>query len=235
VLLDGARRGTREALRFIGGSLNTFSMVACGVNVRVRLVTQIGKVMARAGSRARRQYRIPATQPRRFGATDYAFLARLEQLRYEKRCPTVSYLEYVGQTEGAPCAPQLAGVGLSPASAGAQRSGRRQAAQRQRSGSQQRPDRTALATTGEWSPPPPQFRRGVEENLLANARAVGEVAPGSAWFGAKKGRRSGGCGKYFARSSVPLGRLATLALRCTRASTSSSVLWARNPRGVDQS
>jgi hypothetical protein len=38
-----------------------------------------------------------------------------------------------------------------------------------------------------------------------------------------------------ALAGVPLARLATLALRCTRASTSSSVLRARNPRGVERS
>jgi hypothetical protein len=48
-------------------------------------------------------------------------------------------------------------------------------------------------------------------------------------------REGGGLVVEVIRIEVPLGRLAALALRCTRASTSSSVLWARNPRGVDRS
>jgi hypothetical protein len=50
--------------------------------------TMAADAAARAPTNVRR-----TKDDRPSGATDYAFLARLEELRCEKRCPTVSYLE----------------------------------------------------------------------------------------------------------------------------------------------
>jgi hypothetical protein len=64
--------------------------------------------------------------------------------------------------------------------------------------------------------------------------STGPSLPKQQGQGKKGSGCEGGCslvvGSVRTICLVPLGRLATLALRCTRASTSSSVLWARNPR-----
>jgi hypothetical protein len=74
-------------------------------------------------------------------------------------------------------------------------------------------------------------------SLLFSGSAIGAVCLTGVNFGAPASPpgKAGPSGRHDGlrgRAAVPLGRLAALALRCTRASTPSSVLWARNPRSI---